>query len=49
MKYLVEIIFGKDQVRKFHNNEPLDDFEKIINLKKSILNLEKKETHFIRE
>jgi hypothetical protein len=34
MKYLVEIIFGKDQVRKFHNNEPLDDFEKIINLKK---------------
>ena len=34
MKYLAEIIFGKDQVRKFHNNEPLDDFEKIINLKK---------------
>jgi len=34
MKYLAEIIFGKDQVRKFHNNEPLNDFEKIINLKK---------------
>ncbi|OCB69216.1 hypothetical protein [Flavobacterium piscis] len=34
MKYLAEIIFGKDPVRKFHNNEPLNDFEKIINLKK---------------
>lgn len=34
MKYVVEIIFGKDQVKKFHNNEPLNDFEKIINLKK---------------
>lgn len=34
MKYLAEIIFGKDQVRKFHNNEPLNDYEKIINLKK---------------
>lgn len=34
MKYLAEIIFGKDQVRKFHNNEPLNDFEKIINLKR---------------
>lgn len=34
MKYLAEIIFGKDQVRKFHNNEPLNDCEKIINLKK---------------
>ncbi|MBS7234048.1 hypothetical protein KHA90_23875 [Flavobacterium psychroterrae] len=34
MKYLTEIIFGKDQVRKFHNNETLNDFEKIINLKK---------------
>lgn len=34
MKYLAEIIFGKDQVKKFHNNEPLNDFEKIINLKK---------------
>lgn len=34
MKYLAEIIFGKDQVKKFHNNETLNDFEKIINLKK---------------
>ena len=34
MKYLAEIIFGKEQVRKFHNNEPLNDFERIINLKK---------------
>ncbi|MBS7253013.1 hypothetical protein [Flavobacterium branchiicola] len=34
MKYLAEIIFGKDQVRKFQNNEPLNDYEKIINLKK---------------
>jgi len=34
MKYLAEIIFGKDQVIKFHNNQPLNDFEKIINLKK---------------
>ncbi|AWK03964.1 hypothetical protein HYN56_06845 [Flavobacterium crocinum] len=34
MKYLAEIIFGKEQVRKFHNNEPLNDYEKIINLKK---------------
>jgi leucyl-tRNA synthetase len=34
MKYLAEIIFGKDQVRKYHNNETLNDCEKIINLKK---------------
>lgn len=34
MNYLAEIIFGKDQVRKFHNNESLNDCEKIINLKK---------------
>ncbi|MEA9413884.1 hypothetical protein [Flavobacterium sp. PL02] len=34
MKYLAEIIFGKDQVSKFNNDKPLDDFEKIINLKK---------------
>lgn len=34
MKYSVEIIFGKDQIRKFHNNETLNDFEKIINVKK---------------
>ena len=34
MKYLAEIIFGKEQVIKFHNNQPLNDFEKIINLKK---------------
>ena len=34
MKYLAEIIFRKDQVIKFHNNQPLNDFEKIINLKK---------------
>lgn len=34
MKYLAEIIFGKDQIRKFHNNEIFNDFEKIINLKK---------------
>jgi hypothetical protein len=34
MKYLAEIIFGKDQVIKYNNNESLTDFEKIINLKK---------------
>lgn len=34
MKYIAEIIFGKDQIKKFDNNEPLNDFEKIINLKK---------------
>lgn len=34
MKYLAEIIFGKDQVRKFKNNEPFNDFEKVSNFKK---------------
>ncbi|STO14783.1 hypothetical protein [Flavobacterium hibernum] len=34
MKYLAEIIFGKDQIKKYHNNETLNDCEKIINLKK---------------
>lgn len=34
MKYSVEIIFGKDQITKYHNGQPFDDFEKIINVKK---------------
>lgn len=34
MKYIVKIIFGKEQIMKFHNNEVLTDYEKIINLKK---------------
>jgi hypothetical protein len=34
MKYLVKIIFGKEQVMKYHNNETLTDYEKIINVKK---------------
>lgn len=34
MKYVAQIIFGKDQIRKYHNNETLNDCEKIINLKK---------------
>jgi len=34
MSYYVKIIFGKDQIRKHHNNEALTDYERIINLKK---------------
>ena len=34
MKYLVKIIFGKEQITKYHNNEALTDYEKIINVKK---------------
>jgi len=34
MKYLAEIIFGKDQVKKYNNKEALTDYEKTINLKK---------------
>jgi len=34
MKYLAEIIFGKDQIQKYHNNETFTDFEKTINIKK---------------
>ncbi|MEO7977941.1 hypothetical protein [Flavobacterium sp.] len=34
MKYLVKIIFGEQQVMKYHNNEELTDYEKIINVKK---------------
>ena len=34
MSYYAKIIFGKDQVRKYHNNEAFTDYEKTINLKK---------------
>jgi len=34
MKYLAEIILGKDQIQKYHNNETFTDFEKTINIKK---------------
>jgi hypothetical protein len=34
MSYHTEIIFGKDQVTKHHNNEIFTDCEKIVNFKK---------------
>ena len=34
MSYHTKIIFGKEQVRKFHNKEPFNDLEKSINFKK---------------
>lgn len=34
MKYSVEIIFGKDQIRKYNNNEAFNDFERTVNFKK---------------
>jgi hypothetical protein len=34
MRYSVEIIFGKDQIRKYNNNEAFNDFEKTVNFKK---------------
>ncbi|TRX00629.1 hypothetical protein [Flavobacterium gawalongense] len=34
MSYHTKIIFGKDQVRKHHNNEAFSDYEKSINFKK---------------
>ncbi len=33
MSYHAKIIFGKDQVNKFHKNEPFTDCERITNLK----------------
>ncbi len=34
MKFITEIIFGKEQIAKYYNNQSFDDFEKIINVKK---------------
>lgn len=34
MSYHARIVFGKDQVKKYHNNEAFTDYEKVINLKK---------------
>jgi len=48
MKYVAEIIFGKDQVEKFHNNEPLNDFEKTIHLKKYIFKTRKQRNAFYK-
>ncbi|MFB9078404.1 hypothetical protein ACFFLS_16125 [Flavobacterium procerum] len=36
MKFITEIIFGKEQIIKYHNNQSFDDFEKVINLKKYV-------------
>ncbi len=36
MSYHTKIIFGKDQVRKYHNNEVFKDFEKSINFKQYV-------------
>ncbi|MNQ10337.1 hypothetical protein D3C85_231690 [compost metagenome] len=36
MKFITEIIFGKEQIIKYRNNETFNDFEKIINVKKYI-------------
>ncbi|TDO83582.1 hypothetical protein EV143_10118 [Flavobacterium chryseum] len=33
MKYLAKIIFGREQLLKYHNDETLTDCEKIINVK----------------
>lgn len=33
MSFHAKIIFGKDQVKKFHKNEPFTDYERIINVK----------------
>jgi hypothetical protein len=49
MKYLAEIIFGKDQIRKYHNNETLNDYEKIINLKKYIFETWAERNAFYKE
>jgi len=34
MTYYTKLIFGKDQIKKYHNNETFTDSERIINLKK---------------
>lgn len=36
MSYYTKIIFGKDQVRKYHNKEEFTDFEKNINFKQYV-------------
>lgn len=33
MKYTIKIIYGKEQVIKFYNNEPFSNEEKLNNLK----------------
>jgi hypothetical protein len=34
MSYHTKIIFGKDEVRKYHNNGVFTDYEKVVNFKK---------------
>jgi hypothetical protein len=34
MSFYAKIIFGKGQIKKYHNNDSFTDYEKIINVKK---------------
>ena len=48
MSYHTKIIFGKDQVRKYHNNEEFSDFEKSINFKKYIFDTKAERNAFYK-
>lgn len=41
MKHSIKIIFGKEQVNKYHQNEPLSIEEEKINLKEFSFNSKK--------
>ncbi len=48
MKYNLEVIFGKEQVLKYSNNEPLTDEETNLNVKQYQFNSNEEKHAFIK-
>lgn len=48
MSYHTKIIFGKEQVRKFHNKEPFNDLEKSINFKQYVFDTKAERNAFYK-
>lgn len=48
MSYHTKIIFGKDQVKKYHYKEEFSDFEKSINFKKYIFDTKAERNAFYK-
>ncbi|BDU24455.1 MULTISPECIES: hypothetical protein [unclassified Flavobacterium] len=48
MKFITEIIFGKEQITKYYNNQSFDDFEKVINVKKYTFETQSERNAFYR-
>jgi hypothetical protein len=48
MSYHTEIIFGKDQVRKYQNDEAFTDFEKSINFKQYFFETQEERSAFYK-